>query len=210
MNKQILFSLLVFSFLAGMPCAYAQNDTVVDDAVIVVQTDESSERSISVDVPATKDDNVSKVVEEAEAPEPEIVLPSTTELPVVKLRTLDKVTARTGTFQAPVGSTVKFGSLYIKARTCRESSPLENPESAAFLQIWQLDKEEKSQWVFSGWMFASSPGLSAMDHPIYDVWVLGCQNKKAAPDKAEAAEQKKRGEGEVSEDMAPAKPDGAE
>jgi hypothetical protein len=108
--------------------------------------------------------------------------------PSVKLQTLDKITARTSTFEANVGSTVKFGSLYIKVQSCQKAPPVEQPEAAAFLQIWEAkpgeekkkipkDKED-SQWVFSGWMFSSSPALSAMDHPIYDVWVLDCIGDK--------------------------------
>lgn len=99
--------------------------------------------------------------------------------PVAKLRTLDKVTARTMTFEADVGSTVKFGPLFIKIRSCRKAPPVEQPESAAFLQIWENSLKDKTpQWVFSGWMFASSPALSPMDHPIYDVWVLDCMAAK--------------------------------
>ncbi len=102
------------------------------------------------------------------------------EYPRVKLRALEKTTARTKTFEARVGSTVKFGSLYIAIKSCQKSSPVDMPESAAFLQIWEVSpkKEENgdsaSKWVFSGWMFASSPALSPMNHPIYDVWVLDC------------------------------------
>lgn len=97
------------------------------------------------------------------------------DMPIVKLRSLDKLTARTATFEARVGSTIQYGPLYIKVQACRKAPPIEQPESAAFLQIWEIDpKTEKSEWVFSGWMFASSPALSPMDHPIYDVWVLDC------------------------------------
>lgn len=102
-----------------------------------------------------------------------------TDFPVVKLKSLDKITARTETFEARVGSTVQFGPLFIKVQACRKSDPIEEPESAAFLQIWEIDTEEKAQWVFSGWMFASSPALSPMDHALYDVWVLDCQEDQA-------------------------------
>jgi hypothetical protein len=97
---------------------------------------------------------------------------------IVVLRTIDKVSARTGTFEVPVEKTVKFGaSLFIKARACRKAAAMEKPESAAFLQIWERKPdEEKPRWVFSGWMFASDPSLSAMDHPVYDVWVVDCKN----------------------------------
>ncbi len=99
------------------------------------------------------------------------------EYPRIKLQSLDKITARTMTFEANVGDTLKFGPLYIKIMSCQKSLPIEEPESAAFLQIWEIDKNKESKWVFSGWMFASSPSLSAMDHPIYDVWVIDCLDK---------------------------------
>ena len=108
-----------------------------------------------------------------------------TDYPVVKLQSLDKSTARTMTFEARVGSTIKFGPLYIKINACRKASPLDSPESSAFLQIWEVTKKEEARWIFSGWMFASSPALSAMDHPIYDVWVLDCLDQQNAKDKGE-------------------------
>jgi hypothetical protein len=128
------------------------------------------------------------------------------EMPVVKLRSLDKVTARTKTFEANVGSTIKFGPLYIKTQSCRKSSPLEKPEAASFLQVWEVNHEEEAQWIFSGWMFASSPGLSSMDHPIYDVWVLDCLEAKTEQSAEEKQEEEARGEGEIPEEEAPAEP----
>lgn len=100
---------------------------------------------------------------------------------IAVLRTIDKVSARTHTFDIPVDKTVKFGtSLFIKVRSCRKSLPIEKTESAAFLQIWERKpQEDKPLWVFSGWMFASRPALSAMDHPVYDVWVIDCKNDAA-------------------------------
>lgn len=113
-----------------------------------------------------------------------------TEFPRVRLQTLDKATARTETFNVRVGSTVNFGPLYIRPKICKKSSPLEEPESASFLEVWEIDSKEKAEWVFSGWMFASSPALSAMDHPIYDVWVLDCLDYDQTEDETEtAAEQ---------------------
>jgi hypothetical protein len=104
------------------------------------------------------------------------------DFPLVRLQSLDKTTARTMTFDARVGSTIKYGPLYIRIQACRKAPPMEQPESAAFLQIWEVNlKTDEPQWIFSGWMFASSPALSAMDHPVYDVWVIDCipdeQNK---------------------------------
>lgn len=107
--------------------------------------------------------------------------------PAAQLKALDKSTARSTTFEVPVGSTVQYGALYIKVQACRKADPIDKPESAAFLQVWELPPEtDESRWVFSGWMFASSPALSAMDHPVYDVWVLNCTGKEEPPPPAPA------------------------
>lgn len=98
--------------------------------------------------------------------------------PSVKLQGLDKSVGRTVTFEAKVGDTIQYGPLFVKIHACRKAPPIEKPESAAFLQIWEVPPgEKKSEWVFSGWMFASSPALSAMDHPVYDVWVIECTGR---------------------------------
>lgn len=95
---------------------------------------------------------------------------------LVVLQGLDKVTARISTFEAPVDQPVRFGGLEITARSCDRTPPEEPPESAAFLEIREVRRDEGlSIDLFSGWMFASSPALSALEHPIYDVWVLECK-----------------------------------
>ena len=120
--------------------------------------------------------------------------------PIVKMKALDKSTARTVTFEAKVGSTIEYGSLFIKVQACRKSEPLEKPENAAFLQIWEVPLHaEKSEWVFSGWMFSSSPALSAMDHAVYDVWVLECLDKKKQNKAAKQSEVKKEVEADEKE-----------
>ena len=123
----------------------------------------------------------------------------------VVLRTIDKLSARAHTFDIPVDKTVKFGnSLFIKARACRRSSPLDQPESAAFLQIWERKPaEQTSHWIFSGWMFGSNPSLSYMDHPVYDVWVIECKNAVTSA-KAEAFSSEKIPEHAPAKDLAAA------
>ena len=91
------------------------------------------------------------------------------------LQGLDKVTARVSIIEAPVGRTVRFGTLEIIARTCDKRPPEEPPESAAFLDIWEVRRGEAAQSLFRGWMFASSPALSALEHPVYDVWMVDCR-----------------------------------
>jgi hypothetical protein len=103
---------------------------------------------------------------------------------VAVLQGLDKTTARISKFDAPVGKPVRFGTLVITVRACIKHPPEEEPESAAFLQIDEVRQGERnsvvSQQVFSGWMFASSPALSALENPIYDVGVLDCKTDTTA------------------------------
>ena len=99
----------------------------------------------------------------------------------VVLRGLDKITAHVSTFDAPIDQMVKFGALQITARSCDKRPPEEVPESAAFLEIVEAREGETPQRLFSGWMFASSPALSALENPIYDLWVLDCKNEASAP-----------------------------
>ncbi|OAN42936.1 hypothetical protein A6A04_09520 [Paramagnetospirillum marisnigri] len=94
------------------------------------------------------------------------------------LQGLDKVTARVVTIEAPVGVPVRMGALEIVARACKKRRPEDQPESAAFLDIWELRPDLPATGLFRGWMFASSPALSAMEHPVYDIWVLDCRNAK--------------------------------
>ncbi|HRJ67171.1 MAG TPA: DUF2155 domain-containing protein [Alphaproteobacteria bacterium] len=131
------------------------------------------------------------------------------DMSVVVVRSIDKLSARTHTFDIPVDKTVQFGkSLFIKVRACRKSPPVGEPEAAAFLQIWERKPhEDQSKWVFSGWMYSSNPALSAMDHPVYDVWVIDCKksatsakseefSSEVAPDEAAADAAAVSGEAE--------------
>lgn len=108
------------------------------------------------------------------------------------LRALDKITGRSSDIQVEAGKPVVFGSLNIEMKACYKTPPELPPESAAFLsikstqavQVESLDRavdadqvstvSEDNPQLFSGWMFASSPGLSALEHPVYDVWVIKC------------------------------------
>ena len=105
---------------------------------------------------------------------------------VAVLQGLDKVTARVSTVQAPLDQPTQFGTLEVVARTCRETPPTEPPESAAFLEIRELppasDANAAPVDLFSGWMFASSPAVSALEHPVYDIWVVDCAEPMAPSD----------------------------
>lgn len=110
----------------------------------------------------------------AQATDPQPQYPSTP-LPVAVLQGLDKITARIYTFEAPVDQTIGFGTLKVTARVCRKRPPEYPPESAAFLEIVEQRPEQEANALFKGWMFASSPGLNPLEHPVYDVWVIDCK-----------------------------------
>ncbi len=91
------------------------------------------------------------------------------------LQGLDKTTARVSTIEVPLGQPARFGTLQIIARACHKKPPTETPESTAFLEIVDIRPDSPAISVFVGWMFASSPAVSAMEHPVYDVWVVDCR-----------------------------------
>jgi hypothetical protein len=101
--------------------------------------------------------------------------------PVALLEGLDKTTARVSEFVAPVGKSVTFGDLSIVVRDCEKNPPEESPENAAFIQIYENRNGDKRARLFSGWMFSSSPALSALEHPVYDITVLDCRGASASP-----------------------------
>lgn len=90
------------------------------------------------------------------------------------LQALDKVTARITSLEVPVGKTATFGTLRILIHACRKAPPEDPPESAAHLDIIEVRPGAAEKPLFSGWMFASSPALSALEHPVYDIWVKDC------------------------------------
>lgn len=93
---------------------------------------------------------------------------------MVALRAADKVTGQTEDILVETGVMQRFGQLEINAMTCTKAPPEELPESTAFLQIDEVTSEGDRARIFSGWMFASTPALNALEHPVYDLWVTDC------------------------------------
>jgi len=87
--------------------------------------------------------------------------------------------AARGDQQDPLDRPARFGSLEITVRRCYKAPPEEPPEAAAFLEIVDVRPDSPEVLLFSGWMFASSPAVSALEHPVYDVWVLSCKTMSA-------------------------------
>jgi hypothetical protein len=95
------------------------------------------------------------------------------------LRGLEKITGRPTNIIAPIGKPVKFATLTITARFCYSTPPSETPETTAFVQIDDNRPDQPGRRVFSGWMYGSTPGLNGVEHPLYDVWVISCNNAPA-------------------------------
>lgn len=108
--------------------------------------------------------------------------------PVAILQGLDKITARVQRIEAPVGETIGFGPLRILPRDCRKAPPIDQPEAASYLQVWEIRPANGEKLaLFGGWMFASSPGLSSLEHPVYDVWLIDCADQLSGAAPAEPA-----------------------
>ena len=105
-----------------------------------------------------------------------------TTLPTVKVPNptavfagLDKITGRITTFEAAIGETVKFGALQVTPRACYTRPPTEPQNTDGFFEVDEITLQGETRRIFTGWMFAASPGLHAVEHPIYDVWLTDCK-----------------------------------
>ena len=95
----------------------------------------------------------------------------------INLKALDKITAKTSTFRLAVGGKKFFGPLEIKALKCQLSENNDSTDTVAYLQVKDLSTKDNNQvFLFNGWTFASSPTLQSIDHPVYDLWITGCEN----------------------------------
>ena len=96
---------------------------------------------------------------------------------VVNLRALDKITAKTLDINIEIGKKKRFGYLEILPKNCKRTEENNNSGVVAYLQVKDLsDKSDKKVFVFNGWTFSTSPTLRPFDHPVYDLWLTGCEN----------------------------------
>lgn len=94
---------------------------------------------------------------------------------------LDKITGRITSFDAYVNETVQFGTLQVTPRVCYSRSPDEAPKTDSFVEVDEITLEREIRRIFTGWMFADSPGLNAVEHPVYDVWLKDCRDDSSVP-----------------------------
>ena len=95
--------------------------------------------------------------------------------PVAVFSGLDKITGRIISFEAKIDETVQFGSLQVTPRVCYTRPQTEAPQTDSFTQVDEVQADKKDKQIFSGWMFAASPGLHGVEHPVYDVWLTDCK-----------------------------------
>ena len=91
---------------------------------------------------------------------------------------LDKVTATIKTLEVAIGETVQFGALKVTPRVCYSRPPTEQPKTTSFVEVDEVQLDGAEKRIFTGWMFAQSPGLNAVEHPVFDVWLTDCQKPR--------------------------------
>ncbi|RCL01346.1 MAG: hypothetical protein JSC085_000221 [Candidatus Tokpelaia sp. JSC085] len=96
--------------------------------------------------------------------------------PVAVFSGLDKITGRIVTFEIPIDGTYQFGTLQITPRVCYTSSEDEPPRTDGFVEVNEMSFTQNLRRIFTGWMFTDSPGLNAVEHPVYDVWLKDCKS----------------------------------
>jgi hypothetical protein len=101
--------------------------------------------------------------------------------PIAAFSGLDKITGRITNFDVYIDETVQFGALQITPRVCYTRPPTETQRTSVFLEVDQVSLKGGTQRVFTGWMFADSPALNAIDHPVYDIWLVDCKQSSDTP-----------------------------
>ena len=101
--------------------------------------------------------------------------------PIAAFSGLDKITGRITNFDVYIDETVQFGALQLTPRVCYTRPPTETQRTSVFLEVDQVSLKGGTQRVFTGWMFADSPALNAIDHPVYDIWLVDCKQQSDTP-----------------------------
>lgn len=100
---------------------------------------------------------------------------------------IDKITGRITSFDVYLDETVQFGALQVTPKVCYSRDDTEAQKIDAFIEVDEITLDRKIKRIFTGWMFADSPGLNAVEHPIYDVWLTGCKQESEVPAPSTAA-----------------------
>jgi hypothetical protein len=156
---------LLFSSLPSLAASMGEPEKVEEpDASDNAEIEEPKSKDIVIPVPNKEPEQKAGEVE--------------TRFNTVILLALNKVTARSQTIKAPIGNVMRFGTIEIVAHNCWKSAQEDRPENAALLEISEIKQGEPPTQIFLGWMFSSSPAVSSLEHPFYDVTVVACENTK--------------------------------
>ena len=101
--------------------------------------------------------------------------------PVAVFAGLDKITGRIITFDVYIDETVQFGALQMTPRVCYTRPPNETQRTSSFVEVDQVSLRANVTRIFTGWMFAESPALNAIDHAVYDIWLVDCKTSSDVP-----------------------------
>ena len=94
---------------------------------------------------------------------------------------IDKITGRIHTFDVYIDETVQFGALQVTPRVCYSRPDTETPKTTTFVEVDEITLDSNIRRIFTGWMFADSPGLNAVEHPVYDIWLKDCKMDSDVP-----------------------------
>lgn len=119
---------------------------------------------------------------------------------------LDKVTGRISHLEIPMNQTVEFGALKVTPRVCDTRPPTEAPNTTSFVEVDEVKLTGEVQRIFTGWMFAESPGLHAVEHPVFDVWLTSCKTNAAAASSGNSANAPAPAEAAPAAEPAPPPP----
>ena len=170
LNKFLIFFILVFvksSFLFAED--KIQTVPLINLEELSPTFEEEKDELEKIDDPNANFDNIENSFEEKTTENNNKIY--------INIKALDKITAKTSAIRLGIGEKKFFGSLEIKALKCQLSEDNEFMDDVAYLQVKDLSTKDNNQvFLFNGWTFASSPTLQSIDHPIYDLWITGCEN----------------------------------
>ncbi len=158
-----------------IPAGESSEEEVLESLPVETLENPAPERKA---IPGNAKELRNAAIEKNKAAEPPPVGDNPEESNMLVLQGLNKVMGRVSTMEIPLGAMMRFENLEIIARKCWKSPPEERPENASLLEILEVKAGEEPKEIFLGWMFSSSPGLSALEHPVYDVTVLSCEYRK--------------------------------
>jgi hypothetical protein len=178
MNKNAAIAIVVLACLAGAARAQDSSGQILQQPLQDLQTP----NPVAEPLPEQPSDGTVQELPQGEGVVEQQALPPAAPPPPEKIANevaefsgLDKITGRTITFDVYIDETVQFGTLQVTPRICYSRPATETPKTDAFVEVDEITLDRNIRRIFTGWMFADSPGLNAIEHPIYDVWLKNCK-----------------------------------